>query len=122
MRLLLDNNLTPKLVSLLAEVGHDVTHVRDHGMAAADDSSVLALAKATRRVLVSADTDFGTLLASTQATSPSFVLVRRIVGRRVPELAAVLIDNLPVVEDDLEAGAVVALGNDSLRIRRLPIP
>jgi predicted nuclease of predicted toxin-antitoxin system len=122
MKLLLDNNLSPKLVSLLTDAGHDVTHVRDHGMASADDSSVLALATETSRVLVSADTDFGTLLARTHATSPSFVLVRRVVGRRVPELAAVIADNLLMVEDDLEAGAVVVLGNESLRIRRLPIP
>ena len=121
MRLLLDNNLSPKLVPLLTDAGNDVTHVRDHGMSAADDSSVLALATETRRVLVSADTDFGTLLARTHATAPSFVLVRRVVGRRVPELAAVIADNLSMVEDDLEAGAVVVIGNDSLRIRRLPI-
>lgn len=122
MRLLLDNNLSPKLVSLLTDAGHDVAHVRDHGMAAAADSSVLALATETQRVLVSADTDFSILLARTHATSPSFVLVRRVVGRRVPELAAVIADNLSIVEEDLEAGAVVVLGNDSLRIRRLPIP
>jgi predicted nuclease of predicted toxin-antitoxin system len=99
--LLLDNNLSPKLIPLLAEVGHDVTHVRDHDMAAADDSSVLTMALDARRVLVSADTDFGVLLAQTHATSPSFVLVRRIVGRRVPELAAVIADNLSAVEADL---------------------
>ncbi len=102
MRLLLDNNLSPKLVSLLTDAGHDVAHVRDHDMAAAADSSVLAFATETQRVLVSADTDFSILLARTHATSPSFVLV------------------LSIVEEDLEA--VVVLGNDSLRIRRLPIP
>ena len=102
MRLLLDNNLSSKLVEPLVTAGHDV-------------------AVKTRRVLVSADSDFGTLLARTNATSPSFVLVRRLIGRRVPELAAVLIENLPLVEDDLEAGAVVVLGDAKLRIRRLPI-
>ena len=121
MRLLLDNNLSPRLVEPLVAAGHDVAHVRDHGMASADDPSVLALAVETLRVLVSADSDFGTLLARTKATSPSFVLVRRLVGRRVPELAAVIIENLPLVEDDLEAGAVVVLGEAKLRIRRLPI-
>ena len=122
MRLVLDDNLSPRLLPLLTDAGHDVKNVRDHGMAAADDSSVLALATETHRVLVSADTDFGTPLARTHATAPSFVLVRRVVGRRVPELAAVIADNLPSVEDDLAAGAVMVLGNDSLRIRRLPIP
>lgn len=121
MRLLLDNNLSPKLVPLPTLAGHDVAHVRESGMASAHDSSVLAVAVATGRVLISADTDSGTLLARTHATSPSFVLVRRVAGRRVPELAAVIADNLPVVEADLAAGAVVVLGNESLRVRRLPI-
>ncbi len=121
MRLLLDNNLSPKLVPPLTRVGHDVAHVRDLGMEAADDSAILATAVASGRVLVSADSDFGTLLARTHASSPSFLLVRRVVGRRVPELAALIADNLPVVEDDLAAGAVVVVGNDNLRIRRLPI-
>lgn len=121
MRLLLDNNLSLKLVEPLVAAGHDVAHVGDHAMASADDPSVLALALETRRVLVSADSDFGTLPARTNATCPSFVLVRRLIGRRVPELASVLIENLPLVEDDLEAGAVVVLGDAKLRIRRLPI-
>lgn len=90
-------------------------------MASADDPAVLALAVETRRVLVAADSDFGTLLARTHATSLSFLLVRRLIGRRVPELASVVIENLPLVEDDLEAGAVVVLGDITLRIRRLPI-
>lgn len=53
--------------------------------------------------------------------APSFLLVRRLVGRRVSELAAIIIDNLPAVEDDLDAGAVVVLGDTSLRLtpRRL---
>lgn len=121
MRLLLDNNLSPKLVALLTEAGHDAIHVRDHGLASADDTEVLAMALETGRVLVSADTDFGTLLARTHAAAPSFVLVRRIVGRRVSDLGAVVIDNLPVVEEELEAGAVVVFGETSIRIRQLPI-
>jgi predicted nuclease of predicted toxin-antitoxin system len=121
MRFLLDNNLSPKLVDLLASAGHDVIHVRDHGLERADDASIMALAVETDRVVVSADTDFGTLLAATRATRPSFVLVRRIAGRRAAELAALIATNIPAVVDDLTEGAVVVIGESSLRIRRLPI-
>lgn len=79
------------------------------------------LARRDERILVSADTDFGTLLARTHATSPSFVLIRRLVGRRVHEIARVIIDNLGDVEEDLLAGAVVVFGDETMRIRRLPI-
>ena len=69
---------------------------------------------------VSADTDFGALLAAFRASRPS-VLVRRVVGRRVEALAALLLANLPEVKEALRAGSVVVIGDDSLRVRRLPI-
>jgi hypothetical protein len=49
------------------------------------------------------------------------VLVRRVAGRRVEDLAAILLANLPVVADDLALGSIVVIGDDSLRVRRLPI-
>lgn len=82
MKLLLDNNLSAKL-ALLAGAGHDVTHVRDHGLASADDQTVLALAVETGRVLISADTDFGTLLTSTRHGS---VVRAPPPGRRPPRV------------------------------------
>ncbi|MEI7057425.1 DUF5615 family PIN-like protein [Nocardioides sp. CCNWLW239] len=121
MRLLLDENLSEKLVPLLVAGGNDVIHVRQLGLAGTLDPDVLELAKRDERILVSADTDFGTLLARTHATSPSFVLIRRLVGRRVHEIARVVIDNLDDVEEDLLAGAVVVIGEETMRIRRLPI-
>ena len=42
MRLLIDNALSPKVAALLAEAGHEVLHVRDIGMQAADQDSSLA--------------------------------------------------------------------------------
>ena len=121
MRFLVDNNLSPKLSGLLRAAGHEVTHVRDLGLSAAIDEVVLERARVEDRILISADTDFGTLLARSHATSPSFVLIRRAAGRRVADQAALILGNLALVEDDLRAGAVVVLGEATLRIRRLPI-
>lgn len=122
MRFLLDNNLAPALVPLLSAVGHDTEHVRDHGMQSAPDDSVLELAERTGRVLVSADTDFGMLLARTGARGPSVVLIRRSTARRAHELAALLLANLDQVSDDLAAGAVVVVTDTDVRVRLLPIP
>ena len=121
MRLLLDNNLSPRLVGLLAAAGWDVIHIRSLGLHAAPDHVVLETARRDARILVSADTDFGALLASSHANFPSVVLIRRVIGRRVNDLAGILIANLPPVEDDLERGSIVVIGDDSLRIRQLPI-
>lgn len=121
MRLLLDENLSPRLADLLRAAGHDIVHVRDLGLTSAPDERVMAVAANDRRVLVSADTDFGTLLARTGAAVPSVILLRRASGRRASEQAVLLTDNLPAVEADLDAGAVVVLGEQAIRIRRLPI-
>ena len=121
MRFLLDENLSPKLVELLGRDGHDVIHVRDIGLTSACDEVVIAAASTDDRILISADTDFGTLLARTHASRPSFVLIRRASGRRAIDQAALIIDNLVAVKADLEVGAIVVLGDSTLRIRRLPI-
>ncbi len=98
-----------------------LSHVRDIGPASAQDQAVIEAAQVEGRVLVSADTDFGTLLARTRATGPSFLLIRRASGRRAIEQAELVVDNLDAITVDLEAGAVVVLGEATLRIRRLPI-
>jgi predicted nuclease of predicted toxin-antitoxin system len=90
-------------------------------LAAATDEVVLDRARAETRVLVSADTDFGALLAASGASDPSVLLVRRVVGRRVDAMLEIILANLETVADDLTNGAVVVIGNDQLRIRSLPI-
>lgn len=121
MRLLLDNNLSPRLCGLLARNGWDVVHVRTLGLQAATDRDVMAAARNDDRILVSADTDFGALLAASHEAGPSIVLVRRVANRRVDELAGILSANLPAVADDLDAGCILVIGDDSMRVRQLPI-
>ena len=122
MKFLIDNNLSPRLADALKAVGHDAVHVRDLRMQAATDHVVLERTKADERILVSADTDFGGLLARSGASTPSVILIRRLAGRRAAEQAAIILANLDQVAEDLTAGAIVVLHEDSLRVRRLPMP
>jgi predicted nuclease of predicted toxin-antitoxin system len=62
VRFLIDNNLSPVLAEIMRAAEHDVSHVREIGLQAAADELVLARAQAEKHVVVSADTDFGTLL------------------------------------------------------------
>jgi predicted nuclease of predicted toxin-antitoxin system len=104
------------------EAGHDTEHVRDLGLQAAPDAVVLQRAREHSQVLVSADTDFGTLLARTGADRPSVILIRRSSARRAIELASLLLSNLDAITDDLKSGAVVVITDTDLRVRTLPIP
>ncbi|MGF1596171.1 MAG: DUF5615 family PIN-like protein [Acidimicrobiales bacterium] len=121
MRFLLDENQSPAIVGLLQEAGHDAVHVRQVGRAGAPDEDVFAFAAAERRVILSGDTDFGELLARSNASGPSLVLLRRQGRRRAAEVASLLLANLDVIAADLEAGAIVVFDEDRIRIRSLPL-
>jgi predicted nuclease of predicted toxin-antitoxin system len=58
VRLLFDQNLAPRLVRALADVYPDSMHVRDVGLATADDAVVWEYAKNNALTIVSKDGDF----------------------------------------------------------------
>ena len=121
MKFLLDQNVSPALVGLLADTDHLAEHVRDLGMREAPDDVVLAAARDADAVLISADTDFGELLARSNANGPSVILLRRQEGRRASKIASLIVANLQAVADDLASGAIVVLDDDRVRIRSLPL-
>ena len=121
MRFLLDQNQSPLLVRALVELGHEAVHVRDLSMSRASDTEILAFAYREGLVILSSDTDFGELLARSNAGLPSVVLFRRQGERRAAQIAALLAANLDAVAEELDAGAIVVLEADRIRIRRLPM-
>ncbi|HEV3193961.1 MAG TPA: DUF5615 family PIN-like protein [Polyangiaceae bacterium] len=76
MRFLIDNALSPALAALLATRGHDAIHVRELGLQHADDDVIFERAAAEHRIVVSADADFGTLLAARSSKQPSVIQFR----------------------------------------------
>ena len=63
MNYVVDANLSPRLTELLRDAGHDAVHVRDIGLRTASDDEIIDYAISTDRIVISHDTDFGTLLA-----------------------------------------------------------
>ena len=120
MKLLVDEALQNAVALSLTEAGHDAVHVRLLGLAGHTDDEVMGLALGEDRVLVTTDTDFGTILALTGAAGPNVLLLRG-VGDCAEERVAAILDVLPRIEYELSQGAVVVIEEDRYRIRYLPI-
>jgi predicted nuclease of predicted toxin-antitoxin system len=95
--------------------------VRDLEATSASDSALLDLATSNGWTIISADTDFGALLAHRGATTPSVILVRELLGHRPDELATVIATHVIDIEDELTNGAIAAFTRRGVRVRRLPL-
>ena len=105
----------------LRQGGHDAVHVRDFDLQQADDAEVFLFAANEERVLVSADTDFGNLLALRQQTKPSVILFRRTSHRRPADQVSLILNTLANLADSLEQGCIAVLEETRVRVRSLPI-
>lgn len=120
MRFLVDQPVSWEIARDLTDAGHDAIHVRDLGMSASDDTDILQRALDEHRIIVTHDTDYGTLLVTGRRSIPSVILFRMRDGRPATQ-SAMLRLYLPDVAEELEAGAIVVIDDATIRVRRLSV-
>src|SRR5712692_12099326 len=76
MKVLVDMNLSPGWANFLAEAGFEAVHWSDVGEGNAPDSELMQWAAERGYVVLTADLDFGAILAATRSRRPSVVQVR----------------------------------------------
>ena len=120
MRVLLDMNLTPRWVRMLADAGIEAVHWSVLGANDAPDLEVMEYARVNDCVVLTHDLDFGAILAATQGEKPSVVQIRAedvspdVIGN--PVIAA-----LRQMATELENGALLTVEPARTRLRLLPL-
>ena len=78
MILLLDMNISPRLVNLLLARQVKTIHWINIGKPDASDMEIIDYAKKQNCILVTYDLDFSTILSVTQAKKPSVIQIRKL--------------------------------------------
>ena len=120
MKILIDMNLSPNWTTAFAAANIESVHWSTVGDPRAEDTEIMEYARANDYVVFTHDLDFGTLLALTQAESPSVVQVRA--QNILPlHLANTVVAVLRVNEETLEQGALIVVDEGRARVRILPL-
>jgi predicted nuclease of predicted toxin-antitoxin system len=121
MKLLVDMNLSPRWIKMLADAGIEAVHWSSIGAANAPDPEIMAYAGANDYVVLTHDLDFSAILATTHGEKPSVVQIRaddvsvEAIGKQV--VAAV-----QQMTSELEEGALLTIDPNRTRMRVLPLP
>ncbi len=120
MKFLVDMPLSPKTVKFLKNIGHEAVRVSELGMAKSKDKDIFDYAEKNEMVILSADLDFGTILAFTHSSKPS-VVIFRLYDPSPEHVNSLLSSNLSSIKENLLKGAIVIIEDTEIRIRELPI-
>jgi predicted nuclease of predicted toxin-antitoxin system len=120
MQFLLDVNIPPSLGVRLASLGHSYRWVPLCMDPSTSDLLIIQEAIDSNEVILTHDTDFGTLLSFFGSSKPSVILFR------IDKVNAEIFFNLLTVNwlilgTPLTEGALIIIEADKLRIRKLPI-
>ncbi|MPY82796.1 MAG: hypothetical protein GEV00_05620 [Actinophytocola sp.] len=121
MKFLVDESLSPQLCGYLISNDDTAEHSREAVGCGASDQEIFAYATSNETVIVTADTDFGTLLAQAEADRPSVVLMRELLSLPVAEQGRLVAENMGQIRDALVKGAIVVFSRTEIRVRPLPI-
>lgn len=119
-KVLLDQGIPYSTTKYLKDDGWDAAHTVDIDMSRATDREIIHYAQQQKRVCITLDSDFHTILAVNGMDSPSIVRVRQ-EGLRGVDMAKLLKQVWVQIESQLEAGSLVTITDEAIRIRKLPV-
>lgn len=120
MKILLDMNIPIIWESFLHDAGHQALHWSNIGDIRAADIDIMLWAREHSFIVFTHDLDFGALLFSTNAKSPSVIQLRteNIMPTVVGTIVLQTLDNITA---ELHAGVLVTIDPRKNRVRLLPL-
>jgi predicted nuclease of predicted toxin-antitoxin system len=120
MKFLVDMNLSPRWVRFFSDAGFEAVHWSDVGPIDASDSELLQWAAERKYIVVTADLDFGAILAASAGIWPSVLQIRTDI--LTPEAIGLMVRNaIGQARQGLLDGALVSVDIASSRLRLLPL-
>jgi predicted nuclease of predicted toxin-antitoxin system len=120
MKVLVDMNLSPDWARFLAEAGFEAVHWSNVGSKSATDSELMQWAAENDHIILTADLDFGAILAATHGIKPSVVQVRSDLLSPGAVGGAVL-RAVRQAHQELLDGALISIDAAHARLRILPL-
>jgi predicted nuclease of predicted toxin-antitoxin system len=120
LSIVVDMNLSVEWVPVFVREGWNTVHWSQVGDPTAEDTAIMAWARANQHVVFTHDLDFTTVLALTHAAGPSVVQVR---GQQVlpDQIGPVVVAAIRGHEQELEQGALLTVDMARSRLRVLPL-
>ena len=120
MKLLADLHISPRTVTFLRSLGHDVVRVSEIMPATSSDSEIVSRAKQEGRAILTQDLDFGNIIALSGESKPSLITLR-LSTSRIEFVNERLSKILPEIEANVTMGTLLTVEDHSIRWRALPI-
>ena len=119
MKFLVDMNLSPGWIDFLVNSGFEARHWSTVGRGDETDAELMRWAGEHAHIVLTADLDFGAILAATQRRGPSVIQIRT----DIPTPAAAgekVLSAIRQARAELESGAVLSVDTERARLRVLP--
>jgi predicted nuclease of predicted toxin-antitoxin system len=120
VKIVIDMNLGKDWVACLEAGGHSAVHWTSIGAADDEDSVIMRWAALNEHAVLTADLDFGMLLAETKASWPSVIQLRAL-NTPTSYSGSLVLEALRQSNLETEVGALVTIHEDRFRVRPLPI-
>lgn len=120
MKIVIDMNLSPAWVDVLANMGHPAQHWSSIGEIDAEDSEIMAWARQHQHVVFTHDLDYGALLYTTQMTAPSVVQLRS-PDVRPSTMSDHVRNALELCHEEIQEGALISIFPHKNRVSMLPL-